>query len=135
MSDTKITSDKLFDNVKKDQTGLIPCIVQDADDGAVLMVAYMNEDSLRKTIQDKKACFWSRSRNKFWLKGEESGNVQEVKEVYIDCDGDCVLIKVKQIGGAACHTGMRSCFFRKVDGEKLVTVGEKVFDPAKVYKK
>ncbi len=135
MSDTKITSDKLFENVKKDQTGLIPCIVQDADDGAVLMVAYMNEDSLKKTIQDKKACFWSRSRNKFWLKGEESGNVQEVKEVYIDCDGDCVLIKVKQIGGAACHTGMRSCFFRKVEGEKLVSVGEKVFDPAKVYKK
>ncbi len=135
MSETKVKSDELFENVKKDQTGLIPCIVQDADDGTVLMVAYMNEDSLKKTIEGKRACFWSRSRNKFWLKGEESGNVQEVKEVYIDCDGDCVLIKVKQIGNAACHTGMRSCFYRKVQGTKLVTVGEKVFDPAKVYKK
>lgn len=129
------TSDKLFENLKKDADGLICCVVQDAKDNAVLMVAYMNEDSLKKTLESGKACFWSRSRKKFWLKGEESGNVQEVKELYIDCDGDCLLIKVNQIGDAACHTGMRSCFYRKGEGEKLVSVGKQVFDPAKVYKK
>lgn len=129
-------SDLLFENVKYDANGLVPCVVQDAADGAVLMVAYMNKESLERTVKEGKACFWSRSRNKFWLKGEESGNVQQVKEIWIDCDGDCILLKVDQIGGAACHTGMRSCFYRKVEGgKKLAQVGQPVFDPSKVYKK
>jgi phosphoribosyl-AMP cyclohydrolase len=128
--------EKLFDMIKWDENGLVACVVQDEKDGAVLMVAYMNRISLEKTIKDKKACFWSRSRKKLWLKGEESGNVQEVKKITVDCDGDCILIQVKQIGDAACHTGMRSCFYRKVnDKAELVEEGKRIFDPEKVYKK
>lgn len=123
-------------NLKFDANGLIPTVVQDYKDGKVLMVAYMNAESIKRTVKTKKATFWSRSRQKFWLKGEESGNFQKVKELFYDCDGDCLVIKVDQIGGAACHTGHRSCFFTKVgfDG-KTKTVGKKLFDPKKVYKK
>ena len=135
-SETGSKSSKLFDNLKWDADGLIPCVVQDAEDKDVLMVAYMNRDSLQKTLEGGKACFWSRSRKKFWLKGEESGNVQLVKKVSIDCDGDCILVQVDQVGGAACHTGMRSCFYRNVEGrEDLVVEGKPIFDPSKVYKK
>jgi len=121
--------------LKFDDKGLIPAIVQDYKTNEVLMVAYMNKESFEKTVKDKKACFYSRSRQKLWFKGESSGNVQEVKSIYIDCDQDCILIKVKQIGGAACHTGYRSCFYRELKGDKLVVIGEKIFDPEKVYKK
>ncbi|MCX5782155.1 MAG: phosphoribosyl-AMP cyclohydrolase [Elusimicrobia bacterium] len=127
---------KFIKELKFDSMGLIPCIVQDFKDGTVLMVAYMNKESLKKTIKNKKTTFWSRSRKKFWVKGEKSGNFQKVKEIYYDCDGDCLLIKVKQIGDAACHTGYRSCFYRKVDPSgKNNIVGKKIFDPAKKYKK
>lgn len=127
---------KFLKNLKFDSSGLIPCVVQDSKDHTVLMVAYMNKDSVQKTLQEKKACYWSRSRKKFWLKGEESGNFQIVKEISIDCDGDCILIFVEQIGGAACHTGMRSCFYRKVSLKGTLRVhGKKIFDPKKVYKK
>ncbi|MCL2389431.1 MAG: phosphoribosyl-AMP cyclohydrolase [Elusimicrobia bacterium] len=127
---------EIVKKMKYDANGLIPAIVQDYKDGTVLMVAYMNAASLEQTIKTKKATFWSRSRNKFWIKGEESGNVQKVKEIYYDCDSDCILIKVNQIGGAACHTGMRSCFYTKITstGNSKV-VGKKLFDPQKVYKK
>lgn len=129
-------TEKFLDAVKWDANGLVTCVVQDAKDAAVLMVAYMNRESLDRTLKEGKACFWSRSRQKFWLKGEESGNVQVVKKLSIDCDGDCLLIQVEQIGGAACHTGMRSCFYRKADeGGEWQTEGERIFDPAKVYKK
>jgi len=121
--------------LKFDEKGLIPAIVQDYKTGEVLMVAYMNKESFDKTVKDKKACFYSRSRQKLWLKGESSGNAQEVKEIYIDCDQDCVLVKVKQIGDAACHTGFRSCFYRELKDGKLVITGKKIFDPEKVYKK
>lgn len=121
--------------LKFDDKGLIPAVIQDYKTGEVLMVAYMNKESFQKTVKDKKVCFYSRSRKKLWLKGETSGNVQEVKAVYIDCDQDCILIKVKQIGDAACHTGYRSCFYRELKGDKLVVVGKKIFDPEKVYKK
>lgn len=132
----KETNTDFLKNVRWDSNGLVPCIMQDAKDNAVLMVAYMNRESLQKTLQTKKSHFWSRSRQKLWFKGEESGNVQLVKKIYIDCDGDCILIKIKQIGNAACHTGMRSCFYRQVDDRKrLVVVGKKMFDPDKVYKK
>ena len=129
-------SEHLFENLKWDENGLIPCVVQEAEDGDVLMVAYMNRESLEKTLSEKKACYWSRSRKKLWLKGEESGNFQEVQKVSVDCDGDCILLQVEQIGGAACHTGMQSCFYRSVAGkDKLVAEGERIFDPSKVYKK
>ena len=113
--------------------GLIPAIVQDWKTGEVLMVAYMNSESWARTRETGKACFWSRSRKTLWLKGETSGNVQIVKEVYLDCDNDALLLKVEQIGGAACHTGYRSCFYRRVADGRLETVGKRVFDPKEVY--
>ena len=115
--------------------GLVPAIVQDADTGAVLMLAYMNREAYEETLRTGRACYFSRSRNKLWRKGEESGNVQEVKEIFIDCDADTILLKVHQIGEAACHEGYQSCFFRKLDKGQLSVVGERVFDPKQVYKK
>lgn len=124
-----------LDNLKYDKDGLIPCVAQDAETGEVLMVAYMNKASLKDTIEKKLASYWSRSRQKYWVKGESSGNTQEVKEIRLDCDKDCVLIKIKQNGGAACHTGMRSCFYFKVTDDGLVEDGEKIFNPDDVYGK
>ena len=122
-----------LDGLKYDAHGLIPCVAQDAESGEVLMVAYMNKESLRDTIEKRLASYWSRSRQKYWVKGETSGHTQEVREIRLDCDLDCVLIKVKQNGGAACHTGMRSCFHRRFDGSGLTEDGVKVFDPDRVY--
>jgi phosphoribosyl-AMP cyclohydrolase len=114
--------------------GLVPAVVQDHDTGEVLMLAYMNREAWRKTLETGKATFWSRSRQSLWLKGETSGHVQLVREVRLDCDEDTVLLKVKQVGDAACHVGYRSCFYRKwADGE-FVTVGERVFDPKDIYR-
>jgi len=113
--------------------GLVPAIIQDWKTGEVLMVAYMNADSWAKTLETGKACFWSRSRQKLWLKGETSGHVQMVKEIYLDCDNDALLLKVEQVGGAACHTGYRSCFYRQIVNGRTVTKGERVFDPKEVY--
>ncbi|PLX43659.1 MAG: phosphoribosyl-AMP cyclohydrolase [Deltaproteobacteria bacterium] len=115
--------------------GLLPAIAQDADTGEVLMLAYMNEEAFRRTLESKKAWYYSRSRDKFWMKGESSGNVQEVKEVLLDCDADAIVVKIKQIGGAACHTGHRTCFYRRWDGNGWVEEGELLFDPEEVYKK
>lgn len=122
--------------LKYDKNGLIPVVVQDYKDGTVLMVAYMNAEAFEKTLKTKKATYWSRSRQKFWIKGEESGNIQKVKEIYYDCDADCILLKVIQVGDSACHTGYRSCFYRKISftGNTRV-VGKKIFDPKKVYGK
>lgn len=114
--------------------GLIPAIVQDAETKDVLMLAYMNKDSWEATLQSGKATFWSRSRQKLWLKGESSGNVQVIKNIFIDCDDDTILLQVDQLGGAACHTGHRSCFYRKLAGGDFEIVGEKVFNPEDVYK-
>jgi phosphoribosyl-AMP cyclohydrolase len=119
----------------KKTNGLIPAIVQDAETGDVLMMAYMNEEAWKATQKTRKATFWSRSRQELWVKGLTSGNIQQVKEIYIDCDNDTVLLKVKQIGGAACHTGHRSCFFKRLEGEIVQVVGEPVFDPKEVYNK
>ena len=115
--------------------GLVSAIAQDAATGEVLMIAWMNREAYDETVRTGRAVYFSRSRNKLWRKGEESGHVQEVKEIYIDCDADAVLLKVNQIGGAACHEGYKSCFFRRVDGEQLTVVGQRVFDPKEVYKK
>jgi phosphoribosyl-AMP cyclohydrolase len=113
--------------------GLIPAIAQDYRTGEVLMMAFINGESWELTLKTGVVHYWSRSRNKLWKKGEESGNVQEVKEIRVDCDNDCVLFKVNQIGDAACHTGYRSCFYRVVRDGELSIDGEKVFDPGKVY--
>ncbi len=115
--------------------GLVPAIAQDADTGQVLMLAWMNCDAYEETLRTRRACYFSRSRNRLWRKGEESGHVQEVREVYIDCDADTILLKVKQVGGAACHEGYASCFFRRVEGDGLTVVGVPLFDPKAVYKK
>lgn len=115
--------------------GLLPAIAQDWETGDVLMLAYINEEAWNETLKTGNATYWTRSRQKLWRKGEESGNVQKVKEIYVDCDLDTVIFKVEQIGGAACHEGYHSCFFRKYENGELVVVGERVFDPAKVYKK
>lgn len=114
--------------------GLVPAIAQDHETGEVLMIGYMNREAFTETLRTGRACYFSRSRNRLWRKGEESGNVQEVHGVYVDCDADALLIKVRQVGGAACHAGYRSCFFRRVaeDGEPQ-SVAERVFDPAQVY--
>ena len=98
------------------------------------MLAYMNREAFEETLNTGRACYYSRSRSKLWRKGEESGNVQKVREVRIDCDRDTIVIKVEQVGGAACHTGHRSCFYRKIENGELVEDGEKVFDPKEVYK-
>ena len=125
--------DILLDQVKYNADGLVTAIVQDELSSQVLMVAYMNEATLAQTLETKIMTYWSRSRQKIWVKGESSGNTQEVKEVFIDCDGDALLFKVHQIGKAACHTGMVSCFYRRFDGEAFEDVGERVFDPNEVY--
>ena len=119
------------------QAELIPVIAQDAESGVVLMLAYMNQEAYSETLKTGRVCYYSRSRKKLWRKGEESGNVQELKGIYFDCDADTLLVKVNQIGGAACHEGYQSCFFRRIDpatGDVAVE-GERVFDPAAVYKK
>jgi phosphoribosyl-AMP cyclohydrolase len=115
--------------------GLLPAIAQDADTGQVLMLAWMNRASYEETLQTGRAVYFSRSRNRLWRKGEESGHVQEVRGVFIDCDADTILLKVKQIGGAACHEGYASCFFREVTQDGALVIAEKVFDPTTVYKK
>lgn len=124
----------LLEKVSFNNEGLLPVIVQDMNRGEVLMLAWMNREALKKTITSGKAYFWSRSRKKLWLKGESSGHYQLVREMWIDCDEDTLLIKVEQIK-AACHKGYKSCFFRKKNKEgKIELMGEKVFEPGKVYK-
>jgi len=126
----------IIDEVQFKKTGgLIPVIAQDFRTNEVLMLAYMNKDALEKTLSTGKVHYWSRSRQSLWLKGEVSGHVQILKEVYIDCDGDTLLVKVDQIGGAACHKGYRTCFFRKIEDGRATTVLERVFDPEEKYGK
>ena len=124
----------LFDELKKDSSGLVPAIVQDAETGEVLMMAYMNEEALSQTIETGKTHFYSRSRQKQWCKGESSGHTQEVRSIATDCDKDTLLVRVKQ-NVAACHTGYYSCFFNKLDTDSKTwkEEGHKVFDPGKVY--
>ncbi|RUM33453.1 MAG: phosphoribosyl-AMP cyclohydrolase [Desulfobulbus sp.] len=117
----------------KSEDGLIPAIVQESNSGEVLMLAYINQKSWQKTLETGKAHFWSRSRNTLWLKGESSGNIQMIKDIFVDCDQDTVVFKVEQIGGAACHKGYHSCFYRRVSGNELEIQGKPVFDPDKVY--
>ncbi len=114
--------------------GLVPVVVQDYTSGEVLMQAFMNRKAWEETLRTRYATYWSRSRNELWVKGEQSGNRQEVKEIYVDCDEDSILLKVIQRGGGACHTGHRSCFYRRLEGGELKEVSERVFDPEEVYR-
>ena len=118
--------------VKFDENGLVPVIIQDWKNNQVLMLAHMNAEALRMTVNLGKTHFWSRSRKQFWLKGENSGHTQEVKEIFFDCDSDTILMKVEQ-KVAACHEGYRSCFFRKLENDTLVVVEEKIFNESEVY--
>jgi phosphoribosyl-AMP cyclohydrolase len=115
--------------------GLVPVIAQDADSGVVLMLAWMNREAYEETQRTGRAVYYSRSRTRLWRKGEESGHYQQVREILIDCDADTILLKVHQVGGAACHEGYQSCFFRRVEGNDTKVIAEKVFDPKTVYKK
>ncbi len=115
--------------------GMLPAIAQDHQTGEVLMMAYMSPESYAETLSTGRAVYFSRSRNKLWRKGEESGNVQLVKSLFVDCDADTILLKVEQLGGAACHEGYKSCFFRQVTPDGLQLVGDRVFDPQQVYGK
>ena len=124
-----------LDEVPWNGDGLIAVVAQDFSSHRVLTVAWMNREALRETAETKQAVYWSRSRNKLWRKGEESGHVQKVREVRIDCDADAILLQVEQVGGIACHTGRESCFFRKLENGRWVTIDPVLKDPSLIYKK
>lgn len=123
-----------LDEVKWNPDGLVPAIAQDARDGTILMVAWMNREALALTASEGRAVYWSRSRRKLWRKGEESGHVQRVSEIRLDCDNDVIMLRVEQRGGIACHTGRRSCFFQRLEGERWVTVEPVITDPGEIYR-
>jgi phosphoribosyl-AMP cyclohydrolase len=128
-------SETWLDEIRFNDDGLIPVIAQDVISGKVLMFAWMNREALKLTNEKKQAVYWSRSRKKLWHKGEESGHVQQVIEMYFDCDEDVILLKVKQNGGIACHTGRESCFYRQLQGQKWVEVESVIKDPKDIYGK
>lgn len=123
-----------LDEIQWTEDGLVPAIAQDAETGEVLMFAWMNREALTMTAASGRAVYWSRSRGRLWPKGEESGHVQQVKEIRVDCDKDVVLLKIEQVGGIACHTGRRSCFFHKLDAEHWQAVEPVLKDPEDIYK-
>jgi phosphoribosyl-AMP cyclohydrolase len=127
--------DDWLDTVRWDANGLVPAIAQDAGTSRVLTLAWMNRESLAKTVATGEAHYWSRSRRRLWKKGEESGHVQKVREVRLDCDEDVVLLAVDQAGGIACHTGRERCFFRRLEGRRWVAVEPVLRDPGEIYKK
>ena len=122
-----------LEQIQFDDNGLIPAIAQDFETGEILMFAWMNEESLALTIEKQQAVYYSRSRKKLWFKGEESGHTQLIKEIYTDCDNDVILLKVKQVGGIACHTGRKSCFFQKLDNNDWQSVADVLKDPKDIY--
>ena len=124
-----------LDVVKWDAQGLVPAIAQDVASGEILMVAWMNREALEETARTLRGVYWSRSRSKLWRKGEESGHVQNVSEIRLDCDNDVVLLKIEQLGGIACHTGRRSCFFQKLESDHWVTTAPVLKAPAEIYRK
>lgn len=126
-------SDAWLDEVAWDEQGLVPAIAQEAGSGKLLMLAWMNREALAQTARLGRAVYWSRSRNKLWRKGEESGHVQNVKEIRLDCDGDVVVLEVEQVGGIACHTGRSRCFFRKLEKGAWVVTEPVTKDPADIY--
>ena len=126
-------SDNWLNKVNWSKDGLIPVVTQEASSNSVLMVAWMDRDALKLTVETGKAVYWSRSRKKLWRKGEESGHIQKVKEIYLDCDQDILLLKVEQVGGIACHTGRHNCFFNKLENEQWVVVAPVIKDPKEIY--
>ncbi len=124
-----------LDEIRFDENGLIPAIAQDASSGKVLMMAWMNRESLRLTVEKQQAVYWSRSRGKIWHKGEESGHAQKIVDIRFDCDEDVILLKVEQSGGIACHTGRESCFYRQLQGDHWVEVDAVIKDPKDIYSK
>ena len=127
--------DAWLDEVRWDDAGLVPAIAQDAADGRILMMAWMNREALRLTAEQGLAVYWSRSRKKLWHKGEESGHQQKVSEIRLDCDNDVLILQVEQCGGIACHTGRRSCFYQRFEDGRWVTVEAVLKDPASIYGK
>jgi phosphoribosyl-AMP cyclohydrolase len=130
-----VTGEAWLNKVNWSEDGLVPAIAQDADNGDILMVAWMNREALKRTVELGEAVYWSRSRKKLWHKGEESGHTQKVREVRLDCDEDVVLLKIDQVGGIACHTGRRSCFFQRLERGKWVAVEPVLKDPHEIYRK
>jgi len=130
-----VSGESWLNKVNWSEDGLVPAIAQDAENGDILMVAWMNREALKQTVELGEAVYWSRSRKKLWHKGEESGHTQKVKEVRLDCDEDVVLLKIDQVGGIACHTGRRSCFFQVLEKGKWVAVDPVLKDPHEIYKK
>lgn len=128
-------SDDWLSKINWSVDGLVPVIAQDESSGKVLMVAWMNREALKQTAEKGEAVYWSRSRNKLWHKGEESGHIQKIKAIYLDCDEDVLLLSVEQIGGVACHTGRQSCFFRKLDDKEWIVAAPVIKNPAQIYKK
>ena len=124
-----------LDKIKWTADGLVPAIAQESGTGKVLMLAWMNREALTLTVQEGRAIYWSRSRNKLWRKGEESGHVQLLKDIRLDCDNDVILLEVEQLGGIACHTGRHNCFFQQLQDEAWVAVEPVIKDPNKIYKK
>ena len=123
-----------LDDIKWDEDGLVPAIAQETGTGNILMMAWMNRESLDLSVKEGRAIYWSRSRNKLWRKGEESGHVQTIKDIRLDCDNDVVLLEVEQIGGIACHTGRHNCFYKQLQNEKWVEVEAVIKDPGEIYK-
>lgn len=127
--------DTWLSKINWSEDGLIPVIAQEADSGKVLMVAWMNRDALKLTVEKREAVYWSRSRKKLWHKGEESGHIQKIKDIYLDCDEDVLLLIVEQIGGIACHTGRHNCFFQKLENNEWVIAAPVIKDPLEIYNK
>lgn len=128
-------SDLWLNKISWSEEGLVPVIAQDANTGSVLMMAWMNLEAVKRTIQSGEAIYWSRSRKKLWHKGEESGNIQRVQEIRLDCDGDAILIKVEQVGGIACHTGRAHCFYNRLEKNRWVEIDPVLRSPDEMYQK
>jgi len=122
-----------IETIQFNESGMVPAIAQDSETGEILMMAWMNKEALALSIEQQRAVYYSRSRQKLWFKGEESGHVQEIVDIYTDCDQDVVLLKVKQIGGIACHTGRANCFFNKLENDNWVSVADVIKDPKQIY--
>ncbi|MEK6735900.1 MAG: phosphoribosyl-AMP cyclohydrolase [Pseudomonadota bacterium] len=127
--------DTWLNKINWSDEGLVPVITQEAESGKVLMFAWMNRDALKLTVEKREAFYWSRSRKKLWHKGEESGHIQKVKNIYLDCDEDVLLLTIEQVGGIACHTGRHNCFFQKLENDQWVVSAPIIKDPDKIYKK
>ncbi|MBY0500271.1 MAG: phosphoribosyl-AMP cyclohydrolase [Nitrosomonas sp.] len=130
-----MSTDSWLSRINWSEDGLIPVIAQEADSGTILMVAWMNREALKLTVEKGEAVYWSRSRKKLWYKGEESGHIQKVKDIFLDCDEDVLLLIIEQTGGIACHTGRHSCFFQKLEGNNWVLTAPVIKNPEEIYNK